>query len=272
MKKYEITVLSKNKKTKNKLKKNVKYIFCDISKKEELKKIKNKKFNFVVNFSGNIDHKNKKQTFKVHYKGLKNLISLLDKNSLDLFIQIGTSLEYGKYKSPQKEKNDCTPKSNYGAAKYKSSKYIEKKLKKYVILRLYQVYGPHQKKDRLIPYVIDKCLKQKTFKCSDGKQLRDFLFVEDLNNLIIRILKLNIKESTIFNVGYGKPIYVKSLINMIVKKVKGGKPLFGKIKMRKDEILNLYPNIAKVRKVFNWKPKFTIEKGLNKTIKFYETN
>ena len=59
---------------------------------------------------------------------------------------------------------------------------------------------------------------------------------------------------------------------MIVKKVKGGKPLFGKIKMRKDEILNLYPNIAKVRKVFNWKPKFTIEKGLNRTIKFYETS
>ena len=98
------------------------------------------------------------------------------------------------------------------------------------------------------------------------------MFVEDLNNLIIRILKSNIKESTIFNVGYGKPINVKSLINMIVKKVKGGKPLFGKIKMRKYEILNLYPNIAKVRKVFNCKQKFTIEKGLNRTIKFYETS
>ena len=48
--------------------------------------------------------------------------------------------------NPLKKKKDCTPQSNYGAAKYKSSKYIEKKLKKYVILRLYQVYGPHQKK------------------------------------------------------------------------------------------------------------------------------
>ena len=47
------------------------------------------------------------ETNNVHYIGLKNLIKLIDKDHLDLFIQIGTSLEYGNYKSPQKEVNIC---------------------------------------------------------------------------------------------------------------------------------------------------------------------
>ena len=71
--------------------------------------------------------------------------------------------------------NICKPNSNYGMAKYKSSKYIEKNLNKYVILRLYQVYGL-KKKDRLVPFVIDKCLK-KSFDCSDGKQFDFYMLM-----------------------------------------------------------------------------------------------
>ena len=97
------------------------------------------------------------------------------------------SLEYGKENSPQIEKIKCNPVSFYGKAKYFGSKLLLKKLKtKIIILRLYQVYGPYQKFDRLVPYVIKSCLKNKKFNCSDGLQLRDFLHVEDLTNLFGR--------------------------------------------------------------------------------------
>ena len=39
-------------------------------------------------------------------------------------------------------------------------------------------------------------------------------------------------------------------------------PEFGKIKLRKDEVLKLYPSIYKAKKILNWKPKITIEKGI----------
>ena len=39
--------------------------------------------------------------------------------------------------------------------------------------------------------------------------------------------------------------------------------------MRKDEILNLYPSIQKLKKELNWKPKVNIKTGLKKTISFY---
>ena len=40
--------------------------------------------------------------------------------------------------------------------------------------------------------------------------------------------------------------------------------------MRKDEVKILYPNIKKIKKIFNWSPKTSLSIGINKTIKFYE--
>ena len=57
-------------------------------------------------------------------------------------------------------------------------KFIEKLAKKnkinYLIFRLYQVYGPFQKLDRLVPFTIDNCIKDKTFDCSTGEQYQRF--------------------------------------------------------------------------------------------------
>ena len=51
---------------------------------------------------------------------------------------------------------------------------------------------------------------------------------------------------------------------------KKGKPHFGKTKMRKDEVMELYPDILKTKKEFKWKPETGLKEGLQKTIKFYE--
>ena len=70
--------------------------------------------------------------------------------------------------------------------------YYKKKMSNFIILRPYQVYGPYQKYDRLIPMVIKSCLKNKKFPCTEGNQERDFLYVDDFTDLIIKILKKKI--------------------------------------------------------------------------------
>ena len=54
------------------------------------------------------------------------------------------------------------------------------------------------------------------------------------------------------------------VINKICEILNSGRPQFGKIKFRKDEIKNLYPSIAKAKKVLNWSPKIGIISGLKK--------
>ena len=131
---------------------------------------------------------------------------------------------------------------------------------------------PIKKKNRLIPQTINSCLKNKKFKCTLGKQLRDFIYIDDFIILIKKILKTNKPRQEIYNVGSGFPVSVKSVINKIHNFIKKGNPLYGKIVMRKDEIHSLYPSIQKVKKHFNWHPKYKISSGIKKTISFYRKN
>ena len=254
----------------------VKYILCDITKKKSLKKSIRKNFNYVVNLGGYVDHSNKKKTFESHYIGCKNLAEIFLKKKPIAFIQMGTSVEYGKVKSPQKENAKCSPKSIksiYGKAKLLSSIYLINLFKKKkfpsTILRLYLTYGPRQDMNRFIPIIIEGCVKNKKFDCSDGNQFRDFVHVDDVVDAILKSLINKNARGQIINVGSGKPRKIRNIIEHIKKISKGGCPQFGKIKLRKDEILKLYPNIKKAKNKINWKPKIPFDKGLKSTIKFY---
>ena len=82
-KKWSVTSISLSKPKKYRYLKKVKYIICDISKKESLKKKLNKNFDYVVNLGGHVDHSNKKKTYNSHYEGCKNLASFFLKKRLN---------------------------------------------------------------------------------------------------------------------------------------------------------------------------------------------
>ena len=62
---------------------------------------------------------------------------------------------------------------------------------------------------------------------------------------------------------------IKSVIEKVKKISKGGYPQYGKFKLRKFDILKLYPNVKKAKNKINWSPKISFNKGLKSTIKFY---
>lgn len=255
----------------------VKYLLCDIRKKKQLVKIIKRNFHYVVNLGGYVDHSNKRKTFETHYNGCKNLAEIFIKKMPIAFIQMGSCVEYGSKKSPQKESDICSLKSintNYAKAKLLSSTYLINLFKKSnfpsTVLRLYLTYGPKQDLNRFLPIIIDSCIKNKKFDCSDGIQSRDFVHINDVVNAIIKSLKSKRARGEIINIGSGKPRKIKSIIECIKKISKGGNPQFGKIKLRSDEILKLYPNIQKAKNKINWQPKISFDRGLKSTIKFFD--
>ena len=273
---WKVTSISSKFPKKIRYLKKVKYLFCDISKKKFLEKKINKYYKYVVNLGGYVDHSNKKKIFDSHHLGCKNLAEIFLKNPPKKFVQIGSSVEYGHLNSPQRENLKCSLsliKSNYGKAKLLSTKYLMNLYKKVnfpiTILRIYIVYGPRQDINRFIPIVIKSCLNNKKFDCSEGSQFRDFVHIEDVINAILKTLASKKSHGEIINIGTGKPRKLKDIIQNIRKILKGGKPQFGIIKLRKDEILKLYPNINKAKKKLNWSPKISFDKGLKSTINFY---
>tara|TARA_B100001029_G_scaffold30307_1_gene22489 strand:+ start:3988 stop:4890 length:903 start_codon:yes stop_codon:yes gene_type:complete len=272
---WNVTSISTHKPKKIRFISKVKYVICDITKKKKLEKKLSKNFNFVVNLGGYVDHSDRKKTFKSHFLGVKNLASIFLNKSIQSFVQIGSGGEYGKSKSPHKEIHKGKPISVYYKAKLLATTHLLKlnKTKKFPvsIIRLYQAYGPRQDFNRFIPIIIQSCLKNKRFPCSEGKQFRDFIFVDDVVDAIIKSLKSSKASGQIFNIGSGKPFKIKDIIKKINKKIKKGYPLYGKIKLRKDEEIKTFPSIAKAKKLINWRPKVSFQHGLQKTINFYNS-
>ena len=276
-KKFEVIVLSKRLPSKKKIIKGIKYIQFDISQKKNFQKLYNYQFNYIVNLGGYVDHANKKETFKTHYLGVKNLANYFLKKKIKLFIQMGSGGEYGNLKSPHKENNICRSNfsSNYFYAKYLATKFLmnlsENNNFPATVLRLYQTYGPMQETNRFLPFLITNCLKNKKFKTTHGRQYRDFIYITDLIFIIYKCL-INFQDikNQIINIGFGKPLNIKKIIYKIMKICKGGTPLFGSIELREDENLITFPSIQKLKRLLFIVPKVNFEKGIKITIKSYK--
>tara|TARA_B110000027_G_scaffold60249_1_gene64913 strand:- start:1938 stop:2849 length:912 start_codon:yes stop_codon:yes gene_type:complete len=277
LKKWDVTSISTNRPKKVRFLSKVKYIILDITnKKILLKKIKSN-YDYIVNLGGYVNHTEKLKTYQSHYNGSKNLIDFFLNKKIKSFLQVGSCVEYGKNKSPQSEKivtNIKDLKSSYGRAKLSATNYLLKKNKTDNfpgnIIRLYLVYGPRQDFNRFIPLIIKGCLGNANFPCSSGKQWRDFLYIDDAVNAIIKCLLSRNLQGEILNIGSGKPKKIKRVIHLIKSLIKLGNPSFDKIKMRSDEINSLYPNIKKANKKLDWMPKVKFNDGIAKTINFYK--
>ena len=113
-------------------------------------------------------------------------------------------------------------------------------------------------------------MRGEQFNSSSGDQLRDFLYVDDFTNLVVKILKNKKTPVGIYNVGTGTPTSIRSVLEKIKSQINKGNINYGSIEMRNDETKILYPNIRKIKKIFKWSPKTSLSLGIKKTIKFYE--
>ena len=105
-----------------------------------------------------------------------------------------------------------------------------------------------------------------------GKDVKDLLYVEDLVDLIIKVIDSDINDG-IFNVGSGKKITLLEIVKKIVNLCGSGRfePVPFPKKLINFELGSFYFDISKVKKTFGWHPKTPIDKGLMATIEFHKS-
>lgn len=140
-----------------------------------------------------------------------------------------------------------------------------------VMSRFFNIYGPRQGLDQVIPKFILQILNNKNMTIyGDGTQTRDYTYVDDAVNAYALLgLTKNI-EGKVINFGSGKEIQIKNLAKLIIKLCNtDGKLTFSK-KLRTGETPRLLCKPLLAKKILNWSTKTDIESGLSKTIEYYK--
>ena len=272
---WKVTSISLTKPNGNRRQKKVKYIILNLTNFKKLKKKINDNYDFVVNAAGYNKITSFSETlFDSHFLGLLNLLKVLKTKKLKKFIQIGSSAEYGKATSPQRENAKCLPKTSYAMAKFACTNFLQNYYRSNnfpaTILRFFLVYGPNQGKNRVLPEIITNCLKNKKFHVTKGDQYCDFCFIDDVVKGIFKTLHSKKVKGEVLNIGSVKPIKIKYIVNLICKIIGKGQPQFGKLKYKKGINMKLYPDIRKAKKIIGWKPKINFFQGIKKTIATYK--
>ncbi len=261
--------------------KNAKYLFHDLNKPIKENLIKNLVGSeYIINCSGYIDHSsfkdNGKKVFYDHFNSLISLTNLAIDLKVKTFVQIGSSDEYGKNKSPIKESVRESPISPYALSKLSSTYFLQQCFKEEtlntVVVRPFLIFGEMQSKSRFLPYLIENCIKDKAFNVTKGDQIRDYLYIKDFNQGLIKTLNNKNAYGEIINIASGVPISIKEVISTVNKIIGKGLPNLGGIDYRESESMELYADIEKAKQILDWKPKYNFKESLERVIKWYYEN
>ena len=254
-------------------------IHVDIKNSDKLRNVLyGKSFDYIFNLGGYIDHthyfKGGRNVIETHFTGLLNVLDCIDIKSLKGFVQVGSSDEYGNAPSPQRETMRENSISPYSQAKVAASHLVQMLHRTEgfpgVVLRFFLVYGPRQNEKRFLPQIIKGCLNNVEFKTSEGKQLRDFCYIDDVVEAMIKAAVLPQSRGQVINVASGIPVAIRDVIQKIMLLTGGGKPLWGGHPYRVGENMELYADISLAKNLLHWEPQVSLDVGLKKTIEYYK--
>ena len=274
-------------------KKNYFFFKIDINNhKKILKLFKEKKISDVIHLAAesHVD-RSIESSFEFAKTNVLGTLSLLEacKKSWNLssqnnfFYHISTDEVYGSLglEGSFNEKTKYDPNSPYSASKASSDHFVRAYNKTYglpiLISNCSNNYGPFQHNEKLIPNIINSLLKGRKIPIyGDGKNIRDWLFVDDHCDAI-ELIFTNGKNGETYNVGGGYEISNIDLAQLIIK-------IFDKIKLKPSglsknliEFVNDRPghdfrysiDFSKIKNSLGWKPKTNFEEGILKTINYY---
>jgi|SRR6056297_171352 len=278
---------------------NPNYIFVqgDIREKENLENLfKEYTFNYIVNFAAesHVDRSiNNPAIFaktntlgtqilldaaKTHWQKRKDEQGYPIYRKEVRFIQISTDEVYGELDSEEyfNENSPLKPSSPYSASKasadfFANSYYDTFKLP-LNITRCSNNYGPYQFPEKLIPLMITNALQNKKLPVfGDGMQIRDWLHVQDHCKALDLILHEG-KSGEVYNIGGNNEITNIELIKTILDKLNKSKELIEHVRDRLNHDRRYAIDNSKIASELGWKPKFSLQTGIDQTINWYLNN
>jgi dTDP-glucose 4,6-dehydratase len=194
------------------------------------------------------------------------------------FLQVSTDEVYGALGKTGMfaESSPLLPNSPYSASKAGADMMVRAYYRTFGlpvnITRCSNNYGPYQFPEKLIPLMINNCLKDKEMPVyGDGLQVRDWLHVADHCSAIDAVLHKGV-PGEVYNIGANNERANLEIVRFIVKALGKPESLIKYVKDRPGHDRRYAVDNTKITTQLGWVPEYTFERGMKETIRWYLDN
>ena len=222
-----------------------------------------------------------KEFINTNVMGTHVLLEVLKDNKLEKYLQVSTDEVYGSLPEDKKEilfteSTPITTNSPYSASKASADLLCNSFYHTFglpiLITRCSNNYGPYQFPEKLIPLMIVKTLNgEKLPVYGDGKNVRDWLYVEDHCSAIIKVLTDG-KIGEVYNIGGNNEWYNIDIVKLILNRLGKTDDMIQYVKDRPGHDRRYAIDSTKIMTELGWEPAYDFEKGIALTIDWYIKN
>ena len=210
---------------------------------------------------------------RVNVEGTLNLLQALD-GQYRVLVHVGTCYEYGDNEPPFREEQWPRPWLTYAITKatvwHFCRQFVRSRGWPLVVVRPFSVYGPRQPSSTFIPACICAALKGRDFAMTGGEQRRDFVYVSDVVDGMLRAASNPAAIGSTFNLCSGHEVSLYKVACRVVELV--GRPIAirrGAVPYRDNEVWRLVGDNSRARRVLGWTPRVSLTEGLRRTIAWF---
>ena len=266
--------------------KRYKFVKGDICSSEEVEKaLRENKVDTIVNFAAesHVDRSilGPREFIVTNVIGTQTLLEAARKLGTEKYLQVSTDEVYGSLPEDKPEikfteKTPLTTNSPYSASKASADLLVNAYYHTFkmpvLTTRCSNNYGPYQFPEKLIPLMIAKAIDgEKLPVYGDGKNVRDWLYVEDHCSAITEVLHKG-KIGEVYNIGGNNEWYNIDIVKIILKILGKGEDQITYVKDRPGHDRRYAIDSSKIMSELGWLPKYQFDGGIEETIKWYVEN
>jgi len=217
-----------------------------------------------------------RNVYFTNYVGTLNMLEWCRIHDIEKMVYVSTFVYGVPQYLPVDEAHPIAPNNPYSQSKLMGEELCEAYCRDHglniTILRLFNIYGPRQTGNFLVPQILRQLSGGKVV-LGDPSPKRDFLYISDVINALITVSTSDTDGCNVYNVGSGKSDSAGDIANMLVdvnfEQTGKSASIEYTYDKRKSEIADTIANIDKVKKDMEWIPQVDIKTGLSMTLRAY---
>lgn len=212
---------------------------------------------------------------QTNVQGAFTLLDAARRRRVPRFLQVSTDEVYGSLSPGEKatEQSPLAPNSPYAASKAAADLVVRSFWQTYrypaIVTRCSNNYGPYQFPEKLIPLMISNALEGRKLPVyGDGQNERDWIFVEDHCRALDGVLASG-QPGEIYNIGGGEPVPNLEIVRRLLRVLNKPEDLIEFVIDRPGHDRRYALDTGKIARDLGWRPRVSLEEGLNRTIEWY---